>query len=97
MLALILLTTTPPDYREPPTYREPPAAVVKAQPVEEVVVSVDAAGWHAAYKGRATTFPRATPAADVQRLAGDWGREIDTPPPPPPTAFTPFRFTSGGT
>jgi hypothetical protein len=88
-LTLLLILASPPDYRTPPDYRDPPVYAVEA-----VTVTVDAAGWHAAYKGRTTTFPRATIAADVERMAGEWGRLVDTPVPVFAPAWQPLlRYT----
>lgn len=55
-----------------------------AEPVEAVRVAVTSSDWIATYKGRVTTWPRSTPAADVERLAGEWGRQVDTPVVLPP-------------
>lgn len=83
LLMGVLLTAMPGDDVEiriefPPPAKAPIKVQVKKQPkVEEVVVTVDDAGWYASYKGQKTSFPRSTAAAEVQRLAGLFGIAVD--------------------
>jgi hypothetical protein len=73
---------------QPVPYVEPPKPFAHDS-TKVVVVTVDATQWMATYKGCTRTWPRSVSAAVVEREAGAFGREVDTPRPFVPRLFSP--------
>ncbi len=72
----------------PVPYVEPPKPFVHDS-TKVVVVTVDEVQWTATYKGCTRTWPRSISADVVEREAGAFGREVDTPRPVLPRLFSP--------
>lgn len=82
---------------QPVPYVEPPKPFTHDS-TKVVVVTVTETQWTAVYKGQRKTWPRSVSADVVEREAGAFGREVDTPRPVLPRLFSPplLPVLSGG-